>query len=168
MSSTLSLRIRKTTVIIAAGLLLMSFRVDREPAMEESLYYDVRGAFVAARGEVSHALVAETDRLVNEAIDVTVRSIVLPRTVLTVRIHEVKSAPVAFGNRKTAAVTVEAASVNDGEVIAAGTFEVMAFGFTSDAVDNALAERIAERVAREFRLHEEPGWSFVTALLPGI
>src|SRR3546814_16323569 len=88
----------------------MSFRLDDEPGDREVLYYDVRGAFVAARGPVPHRLVAETDRLVNAAIEVTVRPTILPRTVLIVRIDGLRAVPAAFGSRSSAPVTVAAAN----------------------------------------------------------
>src|SRR5690606_2816663 len=157
----------QSAAIVVAALLLMSFRLDDRPDDREALYYDVRGAFVAARGPVPHRLVTVTDRRVSAATVVTVRQTILPRTVLIVRIDGLRDVPVVFGSRRSATVTVEAAAVRDGEVIAEGSFAVAAFGFTPDAADRALAEQIAERVSREFRLGGERRTTFVTALFPG-
>lgn len=161
------IRLRQSAAILLAALALMSFRLDAKPAGTEALYYDVRGAFVTARADVPQLLVTETDRLVNAAIDETVRPTVLPRTVLAVRIDRVIAEPAMLGSRRSATVTVEAFGVGDGEVVAAGSFTVAAFGFVPDSADRSLAERIAERVAREFRLREERRTSPVTALFAG-
>src|SRR3546814_20327234 len=103
------------------------------------LYYDVRGAFVAARGPVQHRLVAETDRLVNAAIEVTVRPTILPRTVLIVRIDGLRAVPAAFGSRLSATRTVEAAPVRDGDVIAEVSCSVAAYGLRPETHDTPRA-----------------------------
>ncbi|MCB5202078.1 hypothetical protein LH464_06260 [Neorhizobium sp. T786] len=163
----MSRRASQVAATVIAALLLMSFRLDSSAGRNEALLYDVRGAFVAARGEISHPLVTETDRLVNEAIFATVRSITLPRAVLTVRIERVARVPVVFGQKAEATVTVEAVAVGNGEVIAAGNFGVSAYSMRSGAIDGLLADRIAERVSREFRLGGERRTTLATALFPG-
>ncbi|CAD7045970.1 hypothetical protein REJC140_04030 [Pseudorhizobium endolithicum] len=152
-------------LIVAAALALMSFRLDRNGKERESLLYDVRAAFVAAWGDVPHPLVAKTDRLVNEAILSTVRTTPLPRAVLAVRIEAVDFIPTIVGVRRSATVTVEAIAVANGDVIAQGTFDVSAHAIRKEAVDGLLAERIAARIGREFKLELEPSTAFATALI---
>lgn len=163
----MSRRASQVAATVIAALLLMSFRLDTSAGQNEALLYDVRGAFVAARGEISHPLVTETDRLVNEAIAATVRSITLPRAVLTVRIERVTRVPVVLGRKAEALVTVEAVAVGDGEIIAAGNFRVSAYSMRAGAIDGLLADRVAERVSREFRLDGERRMTLATALFPG-
>jgi hypothetical protein len=163
----MSRRAGQVAFIAIAAFALMSFRMEPSAGRSEALFYDVRGAFVAARGDVSHPLVAETDRLVNEAISATVRESTLPRTVLTVRIERVRPIPVVVGSRAEAKVTVEAVAVANGEIIASGGFRASAYSIRENSIDDLLAERIAERVALEFRLGGERRTTLATALFPG-
>ncbi len=160
---------RLLILLVLVGLLplLMAFRLQPSVAGREALLYDVRGAFVAAGDNIPAALVAEADRLVNEAIASTVRQRVLPRTVLTIRIERLSTTPVLVGGRREARVSVEAVAVNSGEVIAEGSFGVSVFSLRQDHVNLLLAERIAQRVAAEFRLTGERRSPLATALFSG-
>ncbi|WP_131818955.1 hypothetical protein [Rhizobium sp. LCM 4573] len=132
----------------------------------DNLLYDVRGAVVTARADVAHKLVAETDRLVEEAISATVRQVSLPRTILAVRIDHTAYMPLIIGGRHEAKVIVEAISVGNGEPIAEGSFKASAFALDRTDGDTLLAERIARRIAAEFRLKERGGTTLATALFP--
>ncbi|MFN7027593.1 MAG: hypothetical protein ACK4QP_24295 [Pseudorhizobium sp.] len=153
--------------VVALLPLLMSFRLQPAAAGHEALLYDVRGAFVAAGSDIPAALVTETDRLVNEAIVSTVRERVLPRTILTIRVEGLAKTPLLFGGRREATVSVKAVAVSNGEVIAEGSFDVSVFSLRSDTVSLLLAERIADRLAAEFRLAGERRSTLATALFSG-
>ncbi|MFN7102563.1 MAG: hypothetical protein ACK4N1_08040, partial [Pseudorhizobium sp.] len=120
-------RLYPFVVLMAVLPLLMSFRLETAARVPETLLYDVRGAFVAARPDVPSVLVAETDRLVNEAIVSTFRQRVLPRTILTLRIEQHSKLPVLLGGKREATVAVKAIAVANGEVIAEGTFSVSVY-----------------------------------------
>lgn len=154
-------------LLMAVLPLLMAFRLETAARDPESLLYDVRGAFVAAKSDIPPLLVAETDRLVNEAIISTVRQRVLPRTILTVRIDRLVKLPVLLGRKREAAVSVEAVAVANGEVIAEGSFSVTVYSLNAATADLVLAERIAERVASEFQLSGERRSTLATALSSG-
>ena len=143
---------------------LMSFRLQPAAAEREALLYDVRGAFVAARADVPPVLVTETDRLVNDAVLTTVRDHVVPRTILAIRIDSHAVMPALIGGRRAATVSVEAVAVSSGEAIAEGAFSISVFSLREGAIDLLLAERIAERVAAEFRLTRERPVTLATAL----
>lgn len=160
-------RLFSLCLLIAVLPLLMAFRLETAARDPESLLYDVRGAFVAAKSDIPPLLVAETDRLVNEAIFSTVRQRVLPRTILTVRIHRLMKFPVILGRKREAAVSVKAVSVANGEVIAEGSFSVVVYSLNAGGIDLLLAERIAERVAAEFQLSGERRSTLATALSSG-
>ncbi|HEV7437582.1 MAG TPA: hypothetical protein VGO22_22380 [Pseudorhizobium sp.] len=160
-------RLILTIALVALLPALMSFRLDGRKAEREALLYDVRGAFVAARSEVPPGLIAETDRRVNEAILATRRESLLPRTILTVRLEKLVSPKVLIGERREATVSVEAVAVASGEVIASGSFTLSVYSLRRDGVDHLLAERIAQRISREFRLGSEERLTLATALFPG-
>lgn len=160
----MSFRLYRLTFAPLAVLLLASFRMPANEEQAERMLYDVRGAFVTAQPTVSHELIVKTDMLVDNAIRSTSRSIMLPRAILTVRIGEAKKAPVLLGSRYSATVTVKVVSVSSGEPVAEGAFEASVFSFGKDITDAALAERIADRIADEFRL-DAPGRATVTALV---
>lgn len=142
-------------IIVTAALPLMSFSMKTaENAHGNAPLYDVRGAFVAAKPDISAALIAGTDRRVDAAIRATVRSISLPRAILTVRITRAGGLPILFGRRHEAKVTVDATSVTSGELIASATFTVSATVFGKDGSgEDVLAAKIADRVAAEFKLN---------------
>lgn len=143
----------RSGLVAFAGFWLMSFSIG--PASDQPrLYYDVRDAFVAARPDISRALMLGIDRQVGEAIKATDRTMVLPRVVLTVRLDRVERSDLLFGTRYTAAVTVKAAAVSNGDVIAAAIFDASAFALNAALADELLAARISQRIRREFRLSE--------------
>jgi hypothetical protein len=155
------------SVALLALLTLSGFRMasgDRQA--ESQVLYDVRGAFVSAKADVSRRLVADTDRFVDDAIRATFRQKSLPRTVLTIRIVETGMLPLIVGGRYSAKVIVDATAVGNGEKIASGNFTVSTFAIDGDYADRILAARIAERVAREFRLQDTVPSTLATALFP--
>lgn len=158
--------LRSLRIVLAslAVILLAGFRMPATDEASERLLYDVRGAFVTAQPDVSRELIARTDFLVDTAIRSTSRSMLLPRTILTVRIGDTKRAPLLFGVRHSANVTVKVISVGSGEPVAEGSFETSVLTFGKDASDSPLAEKIATRIASEFRLGKPQGAAMVTAL----
>ncbi|MBP2549469.1 hypothetical protein J2858_002392 [Neorhizobium galegae] len=157
----------RLTVLAVCWLMLGGFRMAPPEATEQAhLLYDVRGAFVSAQATVSRRLLADTDRLVNDAIRATFRQTSMPRTVLTVRITESGSFPLLIGARYRAKVQVEATAVGNGESVAIGTFTVSAFAFDAGDGDALVASKIAARIAREFNLEERTPSTLATALFP--
>jgi hypothetical protein len=155
------------SVLLLAFLTLSGFRMaSGERQADGQLLYDVRGAFVSAKADVPRRLVADTDRLVDDAIRATFRQKSLPRTVLTIRIVETGRLPLILGGRYSARVIVDATAVGNGERIATGTFTVSTFALDRAYADRVLATRIAERVAREFRLQSVGPSTLATALFP--
>lgn len=155
------------SLLVLAWLFLSSFRLATEDRpTEAAVLYDVRGAFVSAPPAVSRRLVAETDRLVDEAIRATFRATLLPRAILTIRIVEVKRHDYLVGGRFSAKVSVDATAVGNGEKIAAGIFTVSSFALHAEYGDNALARRIADRITFEFRLEDTGPSTLATALFP--
>lgn len=142
----------RIAVISLALVLLTGFRMPAKEEPSEGLLYDVRGAFVTARPDVSGELITQTDILIDSAIQSTSRSFILPRAILTVRISEAKQAPALFGMRHSAVVTVKAISVGSGDAVAEGSFEASVVRFGKEGADAYLAERIAERISAEFQL----------------
>ncbi|MDP9836696.1 hypothetical protein J2T09_001441 [Neorhizobium huautlense] len=141
-------------IVASAALALMSFSMKTaDTTRAGGPVYDVRGSFVAAKPDIPAALVAGTDRRIDAAIRATVRSMSLPRAILTVRITRAGGLPILFGRRHEAKVTVDATSVTTGERIASATFTVSTTVFGKDrGGDEALAAKIADRVAAEFKL----------------
>ncbi|WP_105424473.1 hypothetical protein [Neorhizobium tomejilense] len=159
-------RLSRFCLIALTALPLMSFRLEQANTAQEKLFYDVRGAFVTARPDVPKELVIATDMLVDEAIRATVRSIALPRTIISVRIDEMSHMPMLIGSRHEAKVTVQAISVNSGEPIARGTFKTSIYLLDGDTADRDLAEKIADRISSEFRLDGQRRPTMATALFP--
>jgi hypothetical protein len=142
----------RNALILFFVLPLAAFRMPSSDQNRQGLIYDVRGAFVTARPDVPRTLVTEVDSLVDVAIRATMRSSILPRTILSVRISEVSGTQVLFGMRQSAKVTVQAISVASGEAVAEGSFTTSVFVFNDHDADRALAEKVAARIAGEFRL----------------
>ena len=142
----------RTALILFFVLPLAAFRMPSSDQNRQGLVYDVRGAFVTAKPDVPQVLVTEVDGLVDVAIRATMRSSMLPRTILSVRISNVSATPVLFGSRHSANVTVQAISVASGEPVAEGGFTASVFIFDPHGADRALAEKVAARIASEFRL----------------
>lgn len=159
-------RLVSVIFVLLAAMSLMSFRMPMGDDAAEKLLYDVRGAFVTARPTVPQGLVIATDMLVDEAIRSTVRSVMLPRTILSVRIEETSHTPLLIGARHEAKVTVKAISVSSGEPIAQGTFKASLFLINKGDGHRELAERIADKIASEFRLDGQRRPTIASALFP--
>ena len=160
----MSVRPLALSILLVTLPLLMSFRLQPAAAEREALLYDVRAAFVTAREDVPALLVTETDRLVNDAILTTVRGRVLPRAILAIRVEHHKAFPALLGGKREATVTVEAVAVANGEAIAEGTFTTSVFSLRRESLELLLAEKIADRIASEFRLTREGPATLATAL----
>jgi hypothetical protein len=145
---------------------LTAFRMPSADEARDNLLYDVRGAFVTARPNVPQGLVIATDMLVDEAIRATVRSTILPRTIIAVRIDETSQVPLVVGSRHEAKVTVQAISVASGDPIAEGSFRTSIFLIHGEEADKALAEQIADKIAGEFRLKGGGRPALASALFP--
>lgn len=154
--------------VALAALALMSFTMPPErKGRAGAPVYDVRGAFVAARGDTSHRLIQEIHHHIAASIDRTMRPTVNPRVVLTVRLDEVVRLPVFFSTWYSAKVNVKAASVVNGEVIAMADFASSVFSFGGNGMaDDMLAAEIAAKIAKEFRLDAPPAATLATALFP--
>lgn len=156
----------RLVLVCLAWLMLSSFRLHTAEGGSDPLLYDVRGAFVTGPPAISRILVGETDRLVDRSIRATFRKTALPRAILTIRIVETGHLPLVVGGRFRAKVTVEATAVGNGEKIAAGGFTISTFALDGRHAQARLAERIAQRVASEFRLQEAGPATLATALFP--
>ncbi|RWX78336.1 hypothetical protein EPK99_06865 [Neorhizobium lilium] len=145
-------RLFHISLIVTVGLSLTSFRMPAKSDGRDKLIYDVRGSFVTARPEISRSLVIATDMLVDEAIRTTSRPVMLPRTIIVIRIDKTSEIPLLIGSRHEAKVTVQAVAVGDGEPIAEGSFKVSIYLFGTEGADQAMAQKIAERIVSEFKL----------------
>lgn len=150
--------------ILLAGLSLAGFRMPTKNDGRDTLLYDVRGAFVTAKPDIPAALVTATDLLVDQAIRSTLRPTILPRTIIVIRIDQASNTPLLLGSRYEARVTVQAVSVGDGEPVAQGSFQASIYAFGSDRGDEALAQKIAARIASEFKLDGPRRGSLASAL----
>ncbi|WP_155947895.1 hypothetical protein [Rhizobium sp. 2MFCol3.1] len=115
--------------------------------------YDVRSAVVVSGPKVPPAVLAGVGDRVNKAINATVRTEVYPRVVLTIRVVSVAKDQGYDNSQSSAKVTVDAASVEDGTVIAVSNFDVLSRSNVSDASDEILAENIAARIRSIFTLN---------------
>jgi len=161
------LRSARIVIIPLAVLMLAGFRMPAAEEQAERVLYDVRGAFVTAQPDVSPNLIAGTDILVDSAIRATSRSIMLPRTILTVRLSDTRRSPVLFGHRYSARVMVKVISVGSGEPVAEGEFETSVMSFGKEPADSPLAEKIATRIASEFQLGRPHRAALLTSLASG-
>ncbi|TNM62132.1 hypothetical protein [Aliirhizobium smilacinae] len=159
----MSLRPFRIAILPLTMLMLTGFRMPVNGDVSEHMLYDIRGAFVTAQPDVSRDLITRTDLLIDTAIQATTRSIILPRTILTVRIGEARPSPVLFGYRYSARVTVKAVSVTSGEPVAEGSFEATSFAFAEQGAADSLAEKIASQIASEFRLTNPHRATTITA-----
>jgi hypothetical protein len=161
----MSFRLYRLAAVPLTVLTLAGFRMPVDGDMSERLLYDVRGAFVTAQPEVSRDLITRTDLLIDTAIRATTRSVMLPRTILTVRIGEARPSTILFGYRYSATVTVKAISVGSGDPVAEGSFEETSLAFGEQGAVDSLAEKIAGRIASEFRLANPHRAAVLTALV---
>jgi hypothetical protein len=143
----------RLALVLAATLPLMAFRMPASDSGLPKLLYDIRGAVVMGDDDsIPKTLVSSADLQIDRAIRQTMRSLVLPRMIISVKIGRVSHEPMLIGARHVAVVTVQAISVETGEPVAEGTFKASSFMFSGEAADAALASKIAERIASEFRL----------------
>jgi hypothetical protein len=159
-------RLSRFALIVLTALPLTAFRMPAGHEKREQLLYDVRGAFVTARGNVPQGLVIATDMLVDEAIRGTTRASMLPRTIIAIRIEKASRIPQLIGSRHEAKVTVQVISVSSGEAIAEGGFETSVFLLEAGEADTVLAGKIADRIAQEFRLKGDGRPAIASALFP--
>jgi hypothetical protein len=160
----MSLSPSRFAAVSLAMLVLTGFRMPAAQSSDGELLYDVRGAFVTAQPDVPSELIAWTDSLVDTSIQATTRSFMLPRAILTVRIGEARHMPVLMGNRYTATVTISVISVLSGEPVAEGAFSTSILRLGKEGAERVLAEKIAARIATEFRLEEPRRSAALTAL----
>ncbi len=154
--------LKRLGIILLASLALMSFRLEPGTSDGERLLYDVRGAFVAARPDISAELMQSIQYQMSNAIKSTTRDRTRPRVVLTIRLISVTKGSFIFGERASARVVVRAAAVQTGEVVAESAFTANILGIDKSAIEQELAYGIAERVIAEFRLNRPA--SLATAL----
>jgi hypothetical protein len=114
--------------------------------------YDVRSAVVVSPQKIPPAILSGVGDRVNAAINATVRTEVYPRVVLTIRILYVEKGQGLDRGRNVAKISIDAASVDDGSVIAVSSFEVTSFSNSPAAADEILAEDISARIRSAFSL----------------
>jgi hypothetical protein len=154
----------RVLAVSLAMLVLTGFRMPVAQPSDGELLYDVRGAFVAAQPDVSSELIAWTDSLVDASIQATTRSFLLPRAILTIRIDETQHTPLLMGNRYSAKVAIRVVSVLSGEPVAEGGFSTSVLRLGKEGAEMVLAQKIAERIAAEFRLEAPRSSAALTAL----
>jgi hypothetical protein len=108
---------------------------------------------VLAGPNIPAVVLAGVGDRVNKAINATVRTEVYPRVVLTIRVLSVQNDQGYDKKHSVAKVTVDAASVDDGTVIAVSSFEVNSKSNSADAADEILAEDISARIRSIFSLN---------------
>ena len=138
--------------VAALGLSASSCVHDPMPAEVQPVNYDVREAAVLAGPDVSLALIREVDSRVSDAIASTQRTVMLPRVVLTVTIDKVRNGVGESRDGNEATFTVNATSVDSGEVVASGNFKVFSPTLNKQTADFNLAEEIAARIRFAFGL----------------
>lgn len=114
--------------------------------------YDVRSAVVLSGPGIPAELLSATGSRINAAIAATTHEEALPRVVLTVRIVEVQKGLGYQADRNSAKVSINAASVESGEVVAVASFDVTTFARDPSLADQIMAEDIAARIRSTFSL----------------
>lgn len=122
-----------------------------------SQIYDVRSAVVLSGPNIPRALLAGIADRVNAAIAATVRDTPLPRVVVTIRVVTVEKEQGYQKDRNSAKIEVNAASVDNGEVIAVSSFEVTTIASDPKLIDEIMAEDVAARIRAIFSLNTPPG-----------
>ncbi|THF52125.1 hypothetical protein E6C51_04710 [Allorhizobium terrae] len=145
---------------LAAGVfcaLLLAGCVSRivDPAPKK-FFYDVRAVVVVAGPKVPLALVQGVERRMSDAVAATVRSEVLPRVILTVRLEQVGISIGLDNNKNEAEVKVSAASVETGELVAEGDFKVLTETGNASLAAESLAEEVSARLRSLFYLQRPP------------
>lgn len=145
-------RIVQAAVVLIACVLLASCSVLNRKPIERPLYYDVRDVSVIADSRVSPVLIAGVDRRTSASIAATRRPVPLPRVVLAVRIENY-AVGIGIGRRlNEARFRVSAISVDNGETIATGVYDVYATSDNPLMAEESLAEEITARVRYAFSL----------------
>ena len=158
--------LKRIGIVLLACLGLMSFKLERQVSDGERLIYDVRGALVAAKPDVSAHIMQSVQYQISSAIDATRRDRMRTRVVLTVRLISVTKRAFLFGARASAKVNVRAAAVQTGEVIAEANFTATIVGMDHVAMEDELANGVADRIIREFSLSKPAPSTLATALFP--
>ena len=144
--------LRSKFCLIALACMALTACASLMPKKQEKPVYDVRSAVVLSSATMSAELLSGISDRVNAAIRATVRTSELPRVVLTIRIVSVTKGLGFQKDRNVAKVSIDAASVEDGSVIAVTSFEVTSLTADPDLADDILAEDIAARVRSAFAL----------------
>lgn len=114
--------------------------------------YDVRSAVVLSGPNIPAELLAGINDRVNAAINATMRDTVLPRVVLTIRVVSIQKGLGFQKDRNVAKISVDAASVDDGSVIAVSAFDVTSIAADPKLADDIMAEDVAARIRSVFSL----------------
>jgi hypothetical protein len=158
--------LKRLGIVLLACMGLMSFKMERPASDGERLLYDVRAAFVVAKPDVSADIMQSVQYQISSAIDATRRERMRTRVVLTIRLISVTQRTFLFGERTSAKVSVRAAAVQTGEVIAEANFTATIVGMNKGSQEDELANGIADRVIREFSLSKPAPSTLATALFP--
>ncbi|CAN7401426.1 hypothetical protein LJR245_002440 [Rhizobium leguminosarum] len=118
----------------------------------EAPIYDVRSAVVLSGPNMPAELLSGINDRVNAAINATVRDTVLPRVVLTIRVVSIQKGLGFQKDRNVAKISIDAASVEDGSVIAVSAFDVTSIAADPKLADEILAEDVAARIRSVFSL----------------
>ncbi|PDT03724.1 hypothetical protein CO666_14295 [Rhizobium chutanense] len=118
----------------------------------EAPMYDVRSAVVLSGPNMPAELLSGINDRVNAAINVTTRNTVLPRVVLTIRVVSIEKGLGFQKDRNVAKISIDAASVEDGSVIAVSAFDVTSIAADPKLADQILAEDVAARIRSVFSL----------------
>jgi hypothetical protein len=140
------------SLVLFSGFALASCgsMFSKEPA---GPVYDVRSVVVLSGPNIPAVVLSGVGDRINKAINATVRTEVYPRVVLTIRIVSVLKEQGFDKSQSSAKVTVDAASVDEGTVIAVSSFEVISRSNSSESSDEILAENIAARIRSIFTLN---------------
>jgi hypothetical protein len=143
---------RSRFCLIALACIALTACASLMPKKQEKPVYDVRSAVVLSSTTMSAALLSGISDRVNAAIRATVRTTDLPHVVLTIRVVSVQKGLGFQKDRNVAKITTDAASVEDGSVIAVSSFEVTSVTADPTLADEILAEDIAARIRSAFTL----------------
>ncbi|MBF2715793.1 hypothetical protein [Agrobacterium vitis] len=119
---------------------------------QKKFYYDIRAVTVLAGPKVPLVLVQGVERRLSAAVAATVRSEVLPRMILTVRVEAMASGLGLDKQHNEAEIKVSAASVETGDVVAQGAFKVLTITNDQTLGPESLAEEISARIRSLFSL----------------
>ncbi|ARQ58419.1 UNVERIFIED_ORG: hypothetical protein GGE64_000278 [Rhizobium etli] len=114
--------------------------------------YDVRSAVVLSGPNMPAELLSGINDRVNAAINATVRDTALPRVVLTIRVISIQKGLGFQKDRNVAKISVDAASVEDGSVIAVSAFDVTSMAADPKLADEIIAEDVAARIRSVYSL----------------